>query len=72
MEESVRTADGALGARMRFEVTISMPGEEPLRQVVEFRSVFGVEHFVAQQQRRVGKLGGEVTWRDARDAEEAR
>lgn len=48
---------------MKFEVTIRLPGGEPTRQVVEFRSERGVEHFVKLQQERLGKVGGEVTWR---------
>lgn len=46
-----------------FEVTIALPGEEPTRQKVEFRSERGVEEFVRRQQARIGKFGGEVSWR---------
>lgn len=56
---------------MRFEVTITLPGAEPVVQVVEFRSVKGVEHFVELQAARLEPLGGEVTWRDVREAKEA-
>lgn len=48
---------------MRFEVTITLPGEQPTRQIVEFRSERGVEKFVELQQQRLGPVGGEVTWR---------
>lgn len=48
---------------MRFEVTITLRGEQPTRQIVEFRSERGVEKFVELQQQRLGPVGGEVTWR---------